>query len=197
MSKPRRQSSTSLRRGTLAVALVSSLGLAACSSSKPSSSEAPPKITSDTTSLNAADTTTPAPSTDDVFTTAAASGRYPTFVRLVEKAGLADALKTGAPLTVAIPTEDAFAKVPKDQLAALEADTAELARVLKYHVVPALVNPDPAASGPVETLEGSTINVVFTATSATINDATILTSPQVTANGAYVAIDSVLFPPKS
>jgi uncharacterized surface protein with fasciclin (FAS1) repeats len=185
-----------LRRGALALAITSSLGLAACSSSKPNASEVAPRITSDTSNNNAADTTAaPAPSTDDVFTTVEATGEYPTFVRLATKAGLADTLKNGGPFTLAIPTEAAFAELPKDQLAALEGDATELARVLKYHVVPGVVNAEPSASGPVPTLEGSNIDVVFTTTKATINGATVLTAPRATANGAYVAIDQVLTPP--
>ncbi len=145
----------------------------------------------------APDTSPPLPpSKDDVFTTAEATGKYPTFVKLVVQAGLADALRTGGPFTIAIPTEEAFAALPAETLTALSADKVELARVLKYHVVPAVVTPDPAASGPAATLEGSTLDVVFTETSTTINGANVLTAPRATANGAFIAIDQVLLPPQ-
>jgi uncharacterized surface protein with fasciclin (FAS1) repeats len=152
-------------------------------------------VSADTLSSNAADTTAAAPSPDDVFTTIEGSGKYPTFVKLVTQAGLADTLRSGGPFTVAVPNEAAFAALPPATLEALGADPVELARVLKYHVVPGLVSASPGDSGPAPTMEGSTIDVQFTATKASINDATILTSAMATANGAYVAIDKVLLPP--
>lgn len=188
----------------LAVVALATLMLGACTSSATSSSdtadvaEATEAATTATTEAAAiADTTLPPlPSKTDVFTTADESGSYPTFVKLVNQAGLAETLKTGGPFTIAIPTEEAFAALPKETLARLEANKEELARVLQYHVVPGLIDADPAASGPASTLEGSTLEVLFTATNATINGALVLTSPQPTSNGAYVAIDKVLLPPQ-
>jgi transforming growth factor-beta-induced protein len=141
----------------------------------------------------ATDTTVPAPSDDDVFTTIESSGQYPTFSRLVEQAGLAETLRTGGPFTIAVPTEEAFEALPKETLDALQDDVEELARLLKYHIVPALVEPGKSVS--IETLEGSTIDVQFTETTATINTSKILNSPRATANGAFVKIDRVLVPP--
>jgi uncharacterized surface protein with fasciclin (FAS1) repeats len=214
MLKPFTRSSSFGRRASLshravsriAVLAVTGLTLAACSSASTgsdstivdsSASAASETLVSEPTSAaTAADTTTPAPpSTDDIFTTIEATGEYPTFVKLVNQAGLADTLKTGGPFTIAIPSEAAFAAIPAETLSALDTDVVELARVLKYHVVPALVSPDPAASGPAPTLEGSTLDVQFTETNTTINGAQVLTSPRATANGAYIAIDKVLIPP--
>jgi uncharacterized surface protein with fasciclin (FAS1) repeats len=189
---------------TLLIASGAAITLAACSSTKePTPAAAETTSVTETTAVPettravAPDTAAPLPaSTDDVFTTIEATGSYPTFVKLVNDAGLADTLRTGGPFTIAIPTEAAFAAVPADALAKITADKAELIRVLKYHVVPAVVTPEPAASGPAQTLEGSTIEMVFTTTNATINGATVLNSPRATANGAYVEIDAVLLPPK-
>jgi uncharacterized surface protein with fasciclin (FAS1) repeats len=195
------------------VIAVAALSLAACASSTPApptsaaatqeaiaqpstQAEATPSTPSDS-KPSTADTSIPVPpSTSDVFTTIAEDGKYPTFVKLVTDAGLAEALKTGGPFTIAVPTEEAFAAVPKETLAALAADKVELARVLMYHVVPAVITPDPAASGPAPTLEGSLLDIVFTKTSTTVGGAAVLTSPRATANGAFVAIDKVLLPPK-
>ena len=106
--------------------------------------------------LVAADTTLPpAPSTDDVFTTLEATGEYPTFVKLATQTGLADTLRTGGPFSVAVPTEEAFAALPRDVFDGLIANKVELARVLRYHIVPALITPEPAASSQALTLEGS------------------------------------------
>jgi uncharacterized surface protein with fasciclin (FAS1) repeats len=180
----------------VAVLAFTGLTLASCSSSATGTESNASETSVSASAATATDTTAPAPpSSDDVLTTIEASGDYPTFVKLVNKAGLADTLKTGGPFTIAIPSEAAFAALPAETLSALEADVAELARVLKYHVVPALVSPDPAASGPAPTLEGATLDVQFTETNTTINGAQVLTSPRATANGAYIAIDKVLIPP--
>jgi uncharacterized surface protein with fasciclin (FAS1) repeats len=145
--------------------------------------------------FNSVLTVAPSPSPTDVLNTAEETGKYPTFIELVNEAGLAETLKTGGPYTLAIPTEEAFAALPKETLAKLRADKTELARVLKYHIVPGIIAPDPAASGPAPTLEGSTIDLVFTETNTTVNGAAVLTAPRATANGAFVAIDKVLVPP--
>jgi hypothetical protein len=183
----------------VAVFAIAGVTLAACSSAATENDDAAvavESISAPTSVVAPIDTTIPPPpSTDDILTTIEASDEYPTFVKLVNQAGLADTLKTSGPFTMVIPSEAAFTALSAATLSALEADPVELARVLKYHVVPALVAPDPAASGPVETLEGATLDAQFTATNTTINGAQVLTSPRATTNGAYIAIDKVLIPP--
>merc|ERR1739838_1125315 len=62
--------------------------------------------------------------------------RFSTLLAAVGAAGLADTLATGGPFTVFAPTNDAFAKIPKDALDGLLADTEALTKVLLRHVVP-------------------------------------------------------------
>ena len=179
--------------GRALVAGLAAVSLGACASANTTASDTTALDTTQTSEVSTqpatasqtlvpTDTTIPLPpSTDDVLTTIEATGKYPTFVKLVNQAGLADMLRSGGPFTIAIPSEEAFAALPPETLKALSADTTELARVLKYHVVPAIVSPDPAASGPVPTLEGSSLDVVFTETYTTINGANVLTAPRATA----------------
>jgi uncharacterized surface protein with fasciclin (FAS1) repeats len=47
----------------------------------------------------------------------------------VQAAGLVDTLKSAGPFTVFAPTDDAFAKIPKDQLDALLANKTQLTAV--------------------------------------------------------------------
>merc|ERR1719341_565457 len=61
--------------------------------------------------------------------------RFSTLLAAVA-ADLAETLSTGGPFTVFAPTNDAFAKVPKDALDALLADKEALTKVLLRHVVP-------------------------------------------------------------
>ena len=69
----------------------------------------------------------------------ARAGTFETFVTAVKAAGLVDTLKGEGPFTVFAPSDQAFAKIPKEQLAALLADKEALTAVLTYHVVPGKV----------------------------------------------------------
>merc|ERR1719489_394416 len=62
--------------------------------------------------------------------------RFSTLLAAVGAAGLADTLATGGPFTVFAPTNEAFAKVPKEVLDGLLADKEALTKVLLRHVVP-------------------------------------------------------------
>merc|ERR1739838_1148338 len=62
--------------------------------------------------------------------------RFSTLLAAVGAAGLADTLATGGPFTVFAPTNDAFAKVPKDALDGLLANKAALTKILLRHVLP-------------------------------------------------------------
>jgi len=62
--------------------------------------------------------------------------RFSTLLAAVGAAGLAETLATGGPFTVFAPTNDAFAKVPKDALDGLLADKEALTKVLLRHVLP-------------------------------------------------------------
>jgi len=62
--------------------------------------------------------------------------RFSTLLAAVGAAELADTLATGGPFTVFAPTNDAFAKIPTDDLDALLADKEALTKVLLRHVLP-------------------------------------------------------------
>merc|ERR1712128_312737 len=62
--------------------------------------------------------------------------RFSSLLAAVGAAGLADTLASGGPFTVFAPTNDAFAKVPKDALNGLLADKEALTAVLLRHVLP-------------------------------------------------------------
>ena len=62
----------------------------------------------------------------DIVDTAVAAGNFKTLTTALTAAGLIDTLKGKGPFTVIAPTDEAFAKVPKADLAALLADKAEV-----------------------------------------------------------------------
>lgn len=74
----------------------------------------------------------------DVLAVATAQANTKTFIELLEKAELANSLHSmdGSGFTLLVPTDDAFAALPKGALDKLKKNTAELERVLKYHIVP-------------------------------------------------------------
>ena len=84
----------------------------------------------------------------DIVDTAIAAGSFKTLVVALQKAGLVETLKGKGPFTVFAPNDEAFAKVPKDQLDALLADKVKLTKVLTYHVVAGKVMATDVKAGP-------------------------------------------------
>jgi uncharacterized surface protein with fasciclin (FAS1) repeats len=79
------------------------------------------------------------PPMNNILETAKAAGNFKTLAKAIDAAGLAGTLNGAGPYTVFAPTDEAFAKIPKDQLDALLKDTVKLKEVLLYHVVPGKV----------------------------------------------------------
>ncbi len=59
-----------------------------------------------------------------------------TFVECVEKAGLGGVLEKDGPFSVFVPTNEAFEKIPADELKALLDNKSALTALLLYHMVP-------------------------------------------------------------
>ena len=95
----------------------------------------------------------------DIVDVAVGAGSFNTLVTAVKAAGLVDTLKGAGPFTVFAPTDEAFAKVPKETLDALLADKDKLTAVLTYHVVPGLVMSKDVSAGKVKTVQGSELTI--------------------------------------
>ena len=129
----------------------------------------------------------------DIVHTAISAGSFKTLVTAVQAAGLVETLKGKGPFTVFAPTDAAFAKIPKDQLDALLADKAKLAKVLTYHVVAGKVMAADVKAGPVKTVEGS--NMTITTEGGVMVDKAKVTATDIAAsNGVIHVIDSVILP---
>jgi len=64
------------------------------------------------------------------------------------------------PFTVFAPTDEAFAKIPEDQLSVLLANETQLTAVLTYHVVPdKVMATDLSDNMMVETVQGSNLTI--------------------------------------
>jgi uncharacterized surface protein with fasciclin (FAS1) repeats len=132
----------------------------------------------------------------DLVQTAVSAGQFTTLVALVKKAGLAGALSGKGQLTVFAPTDAAFARVPKDTLAALGANKAKLKAVLLYHIVKGKVTAAQAAKlTSATTLEGQALRIRAANGSLSINGAKVLKADVRASNGVIHVIDKVLLPP--
>ena len=131
----------------------------------------------------------------DIVDTAIDAGNFNTLVTAVQTAGLVETLKSDGPFTVFAPTDEAFAKLPKDQLDALLADKEALTKVLTYHVVPGKIMSGDLAgkSMSVATVEGSDIKV-NAMSGVKINNANVVKADIVTSNGVIHVIDTVILP---
>ena len=139
---------------------------------------------------------TPIVATTDIVETAAAAGRFATFGRAIEAAGLTSMLGGEGPFTVFAPTDKAFAKMPNADLDALLENTTELTRVLSYHVVRNRVKA-PRAGSPksITTASGTDLEISRADGGGfKVNQARILKTNIRASNGVIHAIDRVLVP---
>ncbi|WP_242475329.1 fasciclin domain-containing protein [Thiohalocapsa halophila] len=130
----------------------------------------------------------------DIVDVAVGAGSFDTLVQAVQAAGLVDTLKGDGPFTVFAPTDEAFAKIPEDQLEALLADKEALTAVLTYHVVPGkvmaadVVNLDSA-----ETVQGGSI-AIDTTDGVKVDGAKVVKTDIAASNGVIHVIDRVIMP---
>ncbi|MBL8363578.1 MAG: fasciclin domain-containing protein [Rubrivivax sp.] len=129
----------------------------------------------------------------DIVETAVAAGQFKTLATALQAAGLVDTLKGQGPFTVFAPTDEAFAKVPKDQLDALLKDKAKLTAVLTYHVVPGKVMAADVKAGKVKTVQGGELTVA-TAGGVMVDNAKVVKTDITASNGVIHVIDSVVIP---
>lgn len=130
----------------------------------------------------------------DIVDTAVAAGTFTTLVVAVQEAGLVDTLKGEGPFTVFAPTDDAFAKIPDDQLQALLADKEALTAVLTYHVVSGKVMAkDVVNLTSAKTVQGSSIDI-DTSNGVRVDGANVIKTDILTSNGVIHVIDTVLMP---
>lgn len=151
----------------------------------------------------------------NIIETAGQNANFSTLVSAITAAGLTDTLSAAGPFTVFAPTNDAFAKIPKDTLDTLLANKEKLAGILTYHVVAGkLPAKQVSEQTKVTTVQGADLTVKTsqpnTGTgssdknkqtdgpqskdSVKINDATITTADIMCTNGVIHAIDTVLMP---
>ena len=134
----------------------------------------------------------------DIVETAVDAGDFKTLATALDKAGLIQTLKGKGPFTVFAPTDEAFAKVPKEKLDALLKDRKALASVLKYHVVPGRVlAADVVKLDSATTVQGQAVKIAAQDGKVTVNGATVTKTDIVCKNGVIHVFDAVLLPPEN
>lgn len=151
--------------------------------------------------LGAASVTAVADSYDmkgkDVLSVAKQQGKFNTLAKAIEVAGLQDALTAQGPVTIFAPTDEAFAKLPPEQLEALlkPENKDKLVQILTNHVVPgkALSAEQMKRQRGTKTLEGDEVKFELVRGRLRVNDARV-TGDYDAANGSVIAVDQVLIP---
>jgi uncharacterized surface protein with fasciclin (FAS1) repeats len=196
------------RTGIAAIALGSTLGLAACGSSDSSSTASDGGSTGSTSDAGAqtfGDGCVAVPksgpgsfngmATAPVASAASANPVLSTLVTAVTKAGLVDTLNSQKAITVFAPTNDAFAAIPPKTLKAVLADKATLTKILTYHVIAGKLTPA-QLDGTHKTLEGDTLKISGSDPDFVVGTgkASIVCGNVPTANATVYIVNSVLMP---
>lgn len=137
------------------------------------------------------------PSDKNVVQTAVDAGNFKTLAKLLAAADLVSALEGEGPFTVFAPTDDAFAKLPKETVESLlkPENKEKLASILKYHVVKGRVFSDGAVkAGTAKTLQGNSVKINSTAGTVSVDGAKVVKADLDATNGVIHVIDAVILP---
>jgi len=133
-------------------------------------------------------------SMDPAVTAAAHNPLLTAFAADVKTAGLTSELDSMHALTVFAPANSAFHKLPASQMSMMHS-TAELAKILKYHVVSGRVTPAELAHGmTLNTLEGGSLKTSKMGAVYEVNNADVICGNIQTANATVYVISKVLTP---
>jgi len=132
--------------------------------------------------------------TDPVVTAASHNPLTTTLAAEVSKAGLTSTLDSMGSITVFAPDNAAFKNLSAHDMTMMSS-TAELAKILKYHVVAGHITPADLASGmTLKTLEGSSLKASKMGAVYEVNNAAVTCGNLHTANATVYIINKVLMP---
>ena len=133
----------------------------------------------------------------DIVDTAVQAGSFNTLAAALQAAGLVEALKGTGPFTVFAPTDEAFAKLPKETIESLlkPENKKQLIGILTYHVVNGEV-PAKKVLGltGATTLNGQRVDIQVDGTDVTVDGAKVVKTDIACSNGIIHVIDSVILP---
>lgn len=129
-----------------------------------------------------------------ILKTAASVGVFNTLLAAVDVAGLREALEGPGPFTVFAPVDEAFAALPPGTVQTLVDNPPQLARILKFHVLPgAFTREQLAAQASWESLEGAPVTIRRTEPFE-VKNATVINPDVVCDNGVVHVINRVILP---
>jgi uncharacterized surface protein with fasciclin (FAS1) repeats len=130
---------------------------------------------------------------------AVSNGSFTTLVAALEATGLDVTLSDmDSSFTVFAPTDDAFALLGDDTIAALLEDTETLSDILTYHVIDSEIDSSAAissAGSTVEMVNGDSIGLSLDGDNLLVNTVTVTAVDVEADNGVIHVIDAVLIPP--
>jgi uncharacterized surface protein with fasciclin (FAS1) repeats len=131
----------------------------------------------------------------DIVETAVGAGQFKTLVTAVKEAGLVETLKGKGPFTVFAPTDEAFAKIPKETLNAVLKDKKKLTSILTYHVVPGKVMAaDVVKLKSAKTVNGQELTIAVKNGEVMVDNAKVIKTDIKCSNGVIHVIDTVVMP---
>ena len=146
-----------------------------------------------------APTPEPEPEPMSIVDVAVANGSFTTLVAALEATGLDVTLSDmDSSFTVFAPTDDAFALLGDDTIAALLDDTDTLTDILTYHVIGSEIDSSAAissAGSTVEMVNGDSTGLSLDGDNLLVNTVTVTTVDVEADNGVIHVIDAVLIPP--
>jgi uncharacterized surface protein with fasciclin (FAS1) repeats len=131
---------------------------------------------------------------DPVVTAASHNPLLTSFAADVKAAGLVSELNSMHSFTVFAPANSAFSRLPDAEMSMMHSN-AELAKILKHHIVSGRVTPAKLASGmPLTTLEGGSLTGAKMGSAYEIGKANVICGNIQTANATVYVINKVLVP---
>lgn len=133
----------------------------------------------------------------DIVDTAVGADGFKTLVAAVKAAGLVETLKGDGPFTVFAPTDEAFAKIPKETLESLlkPENKDKLVAILTYHVVPgSVMAADVVKLTKAKTVQGQEATVKVDGGKVMIDGANVVKTDIACKNGVIHVIDAVIMP---
>ena len=141
----------------------------------------------------------PEPEPMSIVDVAVSNGSFTTLVAALEATGLDVTLSDmDSSFTVFAPTDDAFALLGDETIAALLDDTDTLTDILTYHVIGSEIDSSAAissAGSTVEMVNGDSTGLSLDGDNLLVNTVTVTTVDVEADNGVIHVIDAVLIPP--
>ncbi|MFN0040879.1 MAG: fasciclin domain-containing protein [Burkholderiales bacterium] len=124
-------------------------------------------------------------------------GQFETFLKAVDAAGMTNTLKSPGTFTVFAPTDDAFSRIPTQELQALLKDTTKLRDVIENHIVAQKHYGWDLRRDALKSMDGNTLQIAQYVSPQDIRingNIDVLDANMKASNGVVHAIDGVLMP---